>query len=103
MFASSGIIILGVFLGIVGTRLFEIREERTQEKIRVAQQQILEQFSPPQEISEPPAKKSFWDDVWEIAKVEAPIILLLILMASPVVYLEGWDPIMGVYWMFVTG
>eukprot|EP00980_Cylindrotheca_fusiformis_P030779 scaffold25411_cov152-Cylindrotheca_fusiformis.AAC.6 len=107
VFASSGIVILGVFLGIVGTRLFEVREERANEKIQTAQKQVLKQFKPhdSQSISEQPPRKpmTFLDHVWEIFKVEAPIILLLMLLASPVVYLEGWDPIMGFYWMFVTG
>jgi hypothetical protein len=112
-FASSGIIILGVFLGIIGTRLFEIREEKASEKLKLAQQKVLEQFSSPDQSSEQfssqnqsselPPKRTFLDDVWAIAKIEAPIVLCLILLATPVVWLEGWDATMGFYWMFVTG
>lgn len=106
-FASSGIIILGVFLGIIGTRLFEIREDGANEKLKMAKKKVLQQFSSPDqsfdEPPEPPPPRTLWDDVWGIFKIEAPIILFLILLATPVVWLEGWDVTMGFYWMFVTG
>jgi hypothetical protein len=102
-FASSGIIILGVFLGIIGTRIFEVREDRASEKLKFAQKRVMEQFSSQNQSSEPPSKRTFWDDVWAIFKIEAPIVLFLILLAIPVVLLEGWDATMGFYWMFVTG
>jgi hypothetical protein len=103
-FASGGIVILGVFLGIIGTRLFEIREEGANEKLKMAKTKVMEQFSSPDQSSdEPPPTRTLLEDVWEIFKIEAPIVLFLILLATPVVWLEGWDATMGFYWMFVTG
>lgn len=115
-FASGGIIILGVFLGIIGTRLFELREERVNVKLQGVQKQVMTQFDTAigagevEMMDHDDAKKegeeereSFAKDVWEIIKIESPLILALMVLASPVVYLEGWDFVMGIYWMFVTG
>lgn len=127
-FASCGIIILGIFLGIIGTRLFELREQRVSVKLQGVKNQVMTQFGTKHKIDETGAvevsfvddndkkkeakkadckkeedKLTFAKEVWQIIKIEIPMILVLVMLSSPVVYLEGWDVIMGVYWMFVTG
>ncbi|CAJ1954484.1 unnamed protein product [Cylindrotheca closterium] len=116
-FASSGIVILGLFLGIIGTRLFELREEQVAIKLQGVKTKVMQQFDTVRQESEsekglvvkksvhgPVAgKPTFAQDVWAIIKIEIPLILGLIMLSSPVVYLEGWDAVMGIYWMFVTG
>jgi len=113
-FASSGIIILGVFLGIIGARLFELREERNSVKLQGVKKQVMNQFDESGELvdnsnndkkkdDESKEDETFVKDVWKIIKIEIPMILVLVMLSSPVVYLEGWDAIMGLYWMFVTG
>ena len=130
VFASFGIIILGVFLGIIGARLYELREERVHVKLQGVQHRVMTQFGTEHHVNETGAvevvvmdnaamqkearqeeemkkkeekKGSFARDVWEIIKIESPLILVLFMLSSPVVYLEGWDFVMGIYWMFITG
>lgn len=60
-------------------------------------------FSQQDTSNPPPPVRSFQKDLFHILQVEAKILAILAIVASPIIYMEGWDPIMGIYWMFITG
>lgn len=45
----------------------------------------------------PPPVSSFQNDLVHILQVEAKILAILAIVASPIIYMEGWDHIMGIY------
>jgi len=103
LFAFGGVVILGLFLGIVGSRMFEIHEARVEERLQNVRVKVLEQFST-QDTSKPPTARTFLTDVISIITILSPMLLVLAIIASPIAYLEKeWDPIKGLYWMFMTG
>lgn len=93
-FALYGIIILGIFLGIVGSYIMEKHDETMNQRMKNARTKVLEQFEP-QDTSLPPKKHFFFSDLVSISIAEAPIIVILAILAIPIVYIEHWDPIMG--------
>lgn len=93
-FALYGIVILGIFLGIVGQFILEKNDENRKKRISNARVKVMEQFAPVDNAL-PPKEHHLFNDIWEICVGEAPIILVLILLGAPIVYLEGWDPVQG--------
>jgi hypothetical protein len=93
-FAIYGIVILGIFLGIIGEWIIEKHEESREKRIANARVKIMEQFSE-EDNALPPPERTFWGDTKDICISMAPIILVLVCMAAPIVYLEGWDYTMG--------
>lgn len=93
-FALYGIIILGIFLGIVGEFIIERHEENVKRRTSKAQTMLMEKFAD-DEGSTTPEQRSFFQDLMYICIAEAPIILILVVLGTPIVYLEGWDAIMG--------
>jgi hypothetical protein len=102
LFASIGIIILGIFLGILGTRIFEAHNKEVKKIRKSVSEKILKQFSS-EDTSEDRPERTFSQDVVEILGLETPMLLILGSIALPVIYLEDWDLSTGIYWMFVTG
>jgi len=93
-FAIYGIVILGIFLGLVGEFILERQDENMQKRRENVRVKLMEQFSK-DDSGEPPAKRSLWSTLWSIVVAEIPILLVLLVIAVPVVYTEGWDPVMG--------
>ena len=95
LFALYGIVILGIFLGIVGEVILERHDENMKKRLSNARVKVMEQFGEDNN-AQPPKERSFLRDILDICLAEAPIILLLVCLGAPVAYLEkGWDPIMG--------
>lgn len=92
--AIYGIIILGIFLGVVGEFILAQNDKNRKERLSNAQVKVMEQFGK-EDTSSPPKEKSLWQEIISIATAEAPIILILGLLGAPIVYLEGWDVTMG--------
>jgi len=102
VFAFYGIVILGIFLGLVGDFILERYESRTKDKVSNAQLKVMEQFSA-EDSALPARERSFFGELWDVCRAEAPIILCLIAAGSPIAYIEGWDVVQGLYWMLITG
>ncbi len=92
--AIYGIIILGVFLGVVGEFILAKNDENMKKKLSNARVKIMEQFGE-EDTALPPEQRSILKEIISIISAEAPIILLLAVLSAPIVYLEGWDVIMG--------
>ena len=92
--AFYGIVILGIFLGIVGEYIIEAQLESMERRMANTRVKVMEQFSP-QNSSTGPVTRSFGRDLVVIFVKEIPIILVLAAIATPIIYNEGWDAIMG--------
>ena len=92
--AIYGIIILGIFLGVVGEFILARNDERIQQRLSNARVKVMEQFGK-EDTASPPERKSLMREITSIVADEAPIILVLGILGAPIVYLEGWDVIMG--------
>jgi hypothetical protein len=93
-FALYGIVILGIFLGIVGEYIIDQHHESMAIRLANARKRILEQFSDEDNAANLEAR-SFLADVVAISLAMAPIIFVLAVIAAPIVYIEEWDIIMG--------
>lgn len=100
--AIYGIIILGVFLGVVGEFILARNDESMKQRLSHARVKVMEQFVK-DDTAPPTERKSLVQEITSIVVAEAPIILVLGILGAPIVYLEGWDAIMGIYWMVITG
>jgi hypothetical protein len=93
-FAFYGIIVLGFFLGIVGEYIIDQNQENVEIRLANARKRILEQFSEDDNAVDPEAR-SYLGNVLAISIAMAPITLVLFVLAAPIIYIEGWDIIMG--------
>ena len=80
---------MGVFLGILGEWIIEKQERAKQERVEMARTKILHQFSEEDDAA-PPKQFSFLNDCKNIVVSMVPIFSILICMAIPLAYLEGW-------------
>jgi hypothetical protein len=93
-FALYGINILGMFLGNIGEYVIEKQEESMQKRMKNSRLKVMEQFAE-DDSALPPEERSYWKDLVGVCIKELPIFLVLIAIASPIVYIEGWDVVMG--------
>lgn len=100
--AFYGIVILGIFLGLVGDVILERYTRTKEDKMSNARLKVMEQFGE-HDSALPPREKSFVRELGEVCWAEAPIILCLVALGAPIAYLEGWNVVMGLYWMMITG
>lgn len=106
VFAVYGVIILGIFIGVVGHSIAEKRAAATHRWKRSQKRRLLHslfpEYRPPSYPSERDPlvqrRHSWWsdhasllDDVWKVCKVEAPEILLVMLLALILGLREGWS------------
>lgn len=108
-FAVYGVIILGIFIGVVGHSISEGRAATTRRWKRNQKRRLLHHLFPdyrppslypPSEgdpLIQQARRHSWWsdnvsllDDVWNVCKVEAPEILLVMLLALILGLREGW-------------
>lgn len=120
-FAIYGIIILGIFLGILGDMLVERKQQQQQDAVENARRHYLQTFQhgtyqsgnhPPmattQEVlsSEESAFNSFKESFkvyFGICLSQIGVFVILIAIAIPIILIEEWDLIKGIYWMVITG
>jgi len=107
-FALYGIIILGIFLGILGDMLVERQEIKKEEVMKLASDAYLDTMldKRPKAIDDELAKDSehsFMYDVYKIAREQRVNIMVLFILAIPVIVLEKWGFVKGFYWIIITG
>ena len=111
-FALYGIIILGIFLGILGNMAVE-RQERLNEEVKKrasdAYLNTLSQGRPhpdhdeeQKEESVEGANYSFLSELYRIIKEQRVNIMVLAALAIPVIILEKWSIVKGIYWLVIT-
>lgn len=103
VYASGGILILGVFFGQIAHRVFERNEEKVKARLLNGRKKVKEQFSKKDTSKDFSSESSLMGDLFLIFRVQASMLVIIALVAVPIVYIEGWDIVQGIYWMFVTG
>ncbi|KAL3911906.1 MAG: hypothetical protein SGARI_001416 [Bacillariaceae sp.] len=122
-FAIWGITIIGIFLSVVGDMFVERRQKSRKDSLESARRKYLHNFQhgtyqtgkhpgmeTPIEEEEPtidphdpnPLKESFLMYLG-ILKEQFWAIVSLIVIAIPVIWIENWDAVKGIYWMVITG
>ena len=126
-FAIYGIVILGIFLGILGDMAIE-RQERLQclatKRLSVNYMDTMltrssrsggaaaattspedNNNNPNEEEmdSESIFRSSFIQDIYGIVKEQHRNLALMLVLAIPVVVMEGWSIVEGLYWLVITG
>jgi len=105
-FALYGIIILGTFLGILGDMAVERQEKLHQEIQKRTSNAFLDTMlaKNPDENVEGSTEKagSFANDIYQIAKEQRFKFLLVLILAMPVIILEKWSVVEGLYWIVIT-
>ena len=92
--ALFGMCVMGVLLGMLGEDLLDAHREKTESRFKDARKKVMEQFSEI-DTAEAKVKRTFFRDISDILMAEFPIVLILCLLGSPIIYLEGWNPVMG--------
>lgn len=114
-FALYGIVILGIFLGIVGEKIIAKQEEKKNSKIGDARHKILQTFqesssgdlnNDTRATSEHNASKkqstTLLRTVVGIFREQLLGIVVLTAFAIPIILIEKWDGVKGLYWMVIT-
>jgi potassium channel subfamily K len=111
-FALYGIIILGIFLGILGNIAVE-RQERLNEEVKKrtsdAYLNSLSQGRPQPDHDQEQIEESiedtdysFLSELYKIGKEQRMNIVVLTAFAIPVIILEKWSIVKGIYWLVIT-
>lgn len=120
-FAMYGIIIIGLFLGVMGDMFIESTQKRRNDTIADVRQKYLQTFQhgtyqqrnhPPlvftseEALIEREAKDSCTDSFqtyFLVCKDNLLSIAILISIAIPIIVIEDWGIVKGLYWMVITG
>lgn len=128
-FAVYGVIILGIFIGIVGHTISEGREATVTRWKRSQKKRLLHTLFPEHHPRQPAQRQqhqhqhqsyqrdpllkrqtsSWWadhvsllDDVWRVCKMEAPEILVVMLLAYILGVREGWSLTSSMYFCIMS-
>jgi potassium channel subfamily K len=105
-FALYGIIILGTFLGILGDMAVERQEKLYQEIKKQTSNAFLDTMlatNPDENVEESTENAgSLANDIYQIAKEQRFKFLLVLILAMPVIILEKWSVVEGLYWIVIT-
>ncbi len=107
VYSLYGIIILGIFLGILGDMAVERQQKLKNEFTKNASSRYLNAIvSNPSHVSDDDptedADQSFIYDILAILKRQWIGILILLVLAMPVFILEKWSLERGIYWFMIT-
>jgi hypothetical protein len=101
--ALYGIIILGIFIGILGEAIVESRNktmEAHSEKVFAGVTDALSKADTPEVVEELREKtekeKSLPDEIFSILMLEAPLVSIIVVLALIIGHIEGW-PVLGRY------
>lgn len=89
-----GIVILGIFLGIVGEFILESNDDKMKKRIANARLKVMEQFGE-DDTATPSEARTILSDVLAVVLAEAPVVLILAVLGAPIVYVEGWGAVKG--------
>jgi Ion channel len=107
-FAMYGIVIVGVFLGIFGDMAFHRRNDIHKEKMDVMRHKYLQIFDrssgvESEETQSVQNRPSSLVSAFAICRAQALGFVVLCAVATPVVLLEKWSFVKGLYWAVITG
>lgn len=126
-FALYGIIILGIFLGILGDFAAETQHKAYKEVRNAATNKYLkliksktgespedsEEEDEEEEEKDPNEKDKFYQwlrtydqfaaDIYAAVKDQKVLLVILLILSIPIVLIEKWSLIDGLYWLAITG
>ena len=92
-FALYGIVILGIFLGVLGDFILDQHEENMKARIENVRVKVMEQFGA-ENSSKPPEVRTVYKDAFDVVVAMTPLILVVVALGCPIGILEGWDGFM---------
>jgi len=106
-FALYGIIILGIFFGVLVGMAVKRHERRCKEIVNRTSDAYLDTLiaKPPDMNAEESTENvdhSFLHDVYKNVKEQRVVIVVLIVLFMPVIILEKWSIVQGLYWLIIT-
>jgi len=107
-YALYGIVILGIFLGILGDMAVERQQNLKQASLERTRKEYLtnmiaaESHHEIEEVTEE-ADKPFFLSIYQIVKEQIRNVIVLIILGIPIIILEKWSAVKGIYWLIVTG
>jgi hypothetical protein len=114
--ALYGIVILGIFLGVLGEYLVESHDRTQKAKRQKLKSNVVQSLAtsstmkPTQSAGNTPQQTAtsttelskeltLWHDVWNIVVLEAPVVTVLCVLGLLIGYFEGWS---GIDWYECT-
>jgi len=120
-YSMYGIVILGIFLGVLGDFAVQ-RQHKLYKKVRnAATEKYLESIeSKTGKATETNAEEEeeeevdvvyeflethdkFIGDIYKAAKDQKYLLILMVILAVPMIVIEKWSLIQGLYWLAITG
>ena len=96
-----GVVMLGIFLGIAGEALIEGHNKALQRKEEKVSRSVIKSLAREQQsshswatddsVGENMREKGFFQEVWSIVYLEAPIVAIVVILALIIGYVEGWS------------
>lgn len=106
LYALYGIVILGIFLGMLGDIAIERQQELNKQLENYASTKYLNSLTNSHEESaeEPPSNinRPIIYDIIDIVQGELIFIAILAVLCIPICYLENWSFLKGLYWLVIT-
>ena len=106
LYAFYGIIILGIFLGMLGDIAIERQHQLNKQIENYTRTKYFNALTNShQESVEKPAinsDRSLIYDIIDIVKGETMFIVTLSILGIPICYLENWSFLKGMYWLVIT-
>lgn len=112
LLATYGVVILGIFIGIVGEMVVDLNAKKKQSQQKIMASKLLhsienqgrngadtETGSSPQQESE----SGLLASVRHIILLELPIVSILVIVAVAIGRVEGWTALQSVYWLAISG
>lgn len=101
LYALYGIIILGIFLGILGDIAIERQKQLNKQFSKFTRIKYLDSLAnSPHDGAEKPRLIIY--DIIDIVKGQLFFIATLMVLAIPLCYLENWSFVEGMYWLVIT-
>lgn len=104
-FALYGIGILGLFLGVLGEKLVETHESMMKGARRRNRQMITNLLTPRQSVMHGMQKKQTKSAIgfaWNLVKIEAPIVGLVLAFALMIGHFEKWSFVKTIYYGVIS-
>jgi Ion channel len=113
LLATYGVVILGIFIGIVGEMAVDLNAQKKRSRQKVIASKLLHSIEnqgttngigTETDSSQPDeSQRRLLGNIWHIILMELPIVSVLVVVALVIGRVEGWTPLQSVYWLAISG
>jgi Ion channel len=113
LLATYGVVILGIFIGIVGEMAVDLNARKKQNRQKIMTSKLLHSIEnqgqngagTEMECSQDHSESERWllTSIGHIILMELPIVSILVVVALGIGRLEGWTALQSVYWLAISG